>query len=139
MDCTPKLRHAGRQLIRGGKGDSLNCVNFSNELAKSFSICGKYDATIPRRSRRVVSGVPYHTTQRGVNKSVTFSTEDDHQTYLRLLRDNSANTGVRLLGWCLMTDHAHLIATPDREDSLAVLFRRVQGKGEGKGGQPELR
>jgi putative transposase len=83
---------------------------------------------MPRRSRCVLAGVPYHITQRGVNKSVTFSTEDDHQTYLRLLRDNLNNTGVRLLGWCLMANHVHLIAIPGREDSLAVLFRRVHGR-----------
>ena len=43
---------------------------------------------MPRRSRCVLEGVPYHITQRDVNKSLTLSTEDDHETYLRLLRDN---------------------------------------------------
>jgi putative transposase len=83
---------------------------------------------MPRRSRCVLAGLPYHVTQRGVNKGVTFSTRDDHQTYLRLLRDNLDNTGVHLLGWCLMKNHVHLIAIPDREDSLAVLLRRVHGR-----------
>ena len=27
-----------------------------------------------------------------------------------------------------MTDHVHLVAIPDREDSLAVLFRRLHGR-----------
>jgi putative transposase len=59
---------------------------------------------------------------------MTFSTEEDHQTYLRLLRDNLTDSEVRLLGWCIMTNHVHLIAIPGREDSLAVLFRRVHGR-----------
>jgi putative transposase len=83
---------------------------------------------MPRRSRCVLSGVPYHITQRGVDKCVTFSTEEDHQTYLRLLRDNLSDTIVRLLGWCMMSNHVHLIAIPGGEDSLAVLFRRVHGR-----------
>jgi putative transposase len=83
---------------------------------------------MPRRSRCVLSGVPYHITQRGVDKCVTFSSEEDRQTYLRLLRDNLSDAEVRLLGWCMMTNHVHLIAIPGREDSLAVLFRRVHGR-----------
>jgi putative transposase len=83
---------------------------------------------MPRRSRCVVSGVPYHITQRGVDKCVTFSGEEDRQTYLRLLRDNLSDAEVRLLGWCMMTNHVHLIAIPGREDSLAILFRRVHGR-----------
>jgi putative transposase len=59
---------------------------------------------------------------------MTFSTEEDHQTYLRLLRGNLTDSEVRLLGWCMMTNHVHLIAIPGREDSLAVLFRRVHGR-----------
>ena len=110
---------------------------------------------MPRRGRCVLSEVPCHITQRGVNRCETFSTDDDRQTYLRLLRDNLGDAEVRLLAWCVMGNHVHLIAVPGREDSLGVLFRRVHGRyaqyynarrgrtggkrGEVKGGQPELR
>jgi putative transposase len=47
--------------------------------------------------------------------------------YLALLRDNQADAEVRLLAYCLMTNHVHLIAVPERQDSLAVLLRRVHG------------
>ena len=83
---------------------------------------------MPRRSRCVVAGVPHHITQRGVDKCVTFSTEEDRHTYLRLLRANLSDAKVRLLGWCLMSNHVHLVTIPGREDSLAVLFRRVHGR-----------
>jgi putative transposase len=55
-------------------------------------------------------------------------TDEDRQTYLLLLRDNLGDAEVRLLGWCIMTNHVHLIAVPHREDSLEVLFRRVHGR-----------
>jgi len=38
-----------------------------------------------------------------------------------------ADAGVRILGYCLMTNHVHLVLVPKRTDSLAVLFRRVHG------------
>jgi putative transposase len=72
--------------------------------------------------------VPFHITQRGVDKRDTFSTDHDRATYIRLVRENLADAEVRLLGWCLMTNHVHLIAVPAREDSLAVWLRRVHGR-----------
>ncbi|MGH2398031.1 MAG: transposase [bacterium] len=83
---------------------------------------------MPRRNRCVLPGVACHITQRGVDRRETFSSEEDRQTYLRLLRENLGDAGVGLLGWCLMTNHIHLIAVPAREDSLSVLLRRVHGR-----------
>ncbi len=76
----------------------------------------------------MLPGVACHITQRGVDKRETFSCAQDREAYLRLLRDNLADAQVALLGFCLMTNHVHLIAVPEREDSLAVLLRRVHGR-----------
>src|SRR5580658_4886661 len=83
---------------------------------------------MPRPKRCVLPGVPCHITQRGVDRRETFSSLTDRLTYLRLLRENRAAAGVTLLGWCLMTNHVHLIAVPAREDSLSIFFRRVHGR-----------
>ncbi len=83
---------------------------------------------MPRRSRCILPGLPCHVTQRGVNRCETFSADQDRLTYLRLLHENLADAHTRLLGWCVMTNHVHLIAVPEREDSLAVLLRRVHGR-----------
>ncbi len=76
----------------------------------------------------MLPGVPCHITQRGVDRRETFSSNTDRQTYLGLLQQNLANSGVRVPGWCLMTNHVHLIAVPGGEDSLSVLLRRVHGR-----------
>src|SRR5437870_5774256 len=83
---------------------------------------------MPRRKRCILPGMPYHITQRGVDGRETFSSIDDRHTYLGLLRMNLLDTRVRLLGWCLMTNHVHLIVLPERADSLSVLMRRVHGR-----------
>ncbi len=72
--------------------------------------------------------VACHITQRGVDRRETFSCSQDRLTYLRLLRENLSDAGTRLLGFCLMTNHLHLIAVPEHADSLAVLLRRVHGR-----------
>jgi len=83
---------------------------------------------MPRRNRCVLPGLPCHITQRGVDRRETFKCDQDRQVYLRLLRENLRDSEVRLLGWCLMPNHIHLIAVPKHEDSLAVLLRRVHGR-----------
>jgi REP-associated tyrosine transposase len=83
---------------------------------------------MPRRNRALLPEVPCHITQRGVDRRETFSSPQDRLTYLRLLRENLSDAGARLLGFCLMTNHLHLVAVPAREDSLAVLLRRVHGR-----------
>lgn len=83
---------------------------------------------MPRRNRCVLPGIAHHITQRGVNRCETFSGDEDRETYLRLLKQNLGDTGVSVLAWCLMSNHAHLVAVPAREDSLSVLFRRVHGR-----------
>ncbi|MBZ5524414.1 MAG: transposase [Acidobacteriia bacterium] len=71
---------------------------------------------MPRRNRCVLPGVACHITQRGVDRRETFSMDQDRFTYVRLVRENLSDAGVKLLGWHLMTNHVHLVAVPARED-----------------------
>ncbi len=83
---------------------------------------------MPRNARCVAPGAPYHVTQRGTNGQRIFFTDSDRKTYLRLLASSKDQAGVRILAWCLMSNHIHLVAVPEAEDSLAVLLRRVHGR-----------
>jgi len=83
---------------------------------------------MPRRERCLLPDVPCHVTQRGVDRCETFSSDEDRETYLRLLRENREDAEVRVLGWCLMTNHVHLVLLPGRKDSVSVLMRRVHGR-----------
>src|SRR5205807_10455871 len=53
---------------------------------------------------------------------------EDRFTYLGLLRQNLEDAKVRILAYCLMSNHVHLIAVPAREDSLSILIRRVHSR-----------
>ena len=83
---------------------------------------------MPRNPRCILPGVAYHVTQRGVNRADVFFSQADRDTYLHLVHDQRDEAGVRVLGWCLMTNHVHWVVVPERGDSLAVLFRRVHGR-----------
>ncbi len=72
-----------------------------------------------RIARVVVPGAAHHVTQRGNRRQQTFFSDDDYTEYLSLMRRYSEKCGVSIWAYCLMPNHVHLIAVPDREDSLA--------------------
>lgn len=83
---------------------------------------------MPRKSRCIEPEVAHHVTQRGVDKQNVFFSCGDRLTYLSLVEENLVSCGVRVLAWCLMSNHVHWVLIPEREDSLAILFRRVHGR-----------
>ena len=74
---------------------------------------------MPRTARIVVPDVPHHITQRGNNRQDVFFVDDDRRVYLSILKEQSEKFGLEILGWCLMTNHIHLIGRPAGPESLA--------------------
>jgi len=72
-----------------------------------------------RIARVVVPGVPHHVTQSGNRRMDVFFSDKDRQVYLDLLREFGDKHGVTYWGYCLMSNHVHLIAVPKTQDSLA--------------------
>jgi putative transposase len=62
-------------------------------------------------------------TQRGNDRQAVFASADDRRFYLECLRRQASRHGARILGYCLMTNHVHLVAGPERDDSLARALR----------------
>jgi putative transposase len=83
---------------------------------------------MPRRARIVAPGVAHHVTQRGVDRKRVFYTQRDRQVYLALLREQARLADVRILAYCLMSNHIHLVAVPEKEESLALCLQRVHGR-----------
>jgi putative transposase len=79
---------------------------------------------MPRRSRLVVPELAHHVTQRGNNRQVVFDSDFDRQLFLDLLADYAPRYRLVILGFCLMSNHFHLVAVPEREDSLARTIGR---------------
>ncbi len=73
----------------------------------------------------VAEGVPHHVTQRGNNRQDIFYLADDRRFYIDTLRTKCREHGVIVLGYCLMTNHVHLVAMPQRGDSLARALERT--------------
>ncbi len=70
-------------------------------------------------------GAPHHVTQRGNNRQPVFFVDDDRHTYLALLKRRSEAYGLEIVGYCLMTNHVHLIVVPHTEEALAKAVGRT--------------
>ena len=80
---------------------------------------------MPRTARIAIPDVPHHITQRGNNRQDVFFVDDDRLVYLSILKEHSEKYGLEILGWCLMTNHIHLVGRPMTEDSLAKALGRT--------------
>ena len=78
---------------------------------------------MPRIARPVFPGVPHHITQRGNRRENVFFSDGDRAAYLGWLAEYSVKFDVRVLAYCLMTNHIHLVAIPETEDALEKIFR----------------
>ena len=80
---------------------------------------------MPRRARLAVAGIPWHIIQRGNNRQACFYTLADYRRYLQDLGEQSGRYGCRIHAYCLMTNHVHLLVTPDRVESAGLMMKHL--------------
>jgi len=81
-----------------------------------------------RLQRVVAVGTPHHVTQRGNARRFVLNDNADRLVYLELLAEACRHHNLGLTGYCLMSNHVHLIAVPHRPDSLALALRDTHGR-----------
>lgn len=81
-----------------------------------------------RLARIAMVNVAHHVTQRGNARQFILTCEDERAVYLNLLRKYVELYELSLLGYCLMSNHVHLVAVPHRADSLALALKQTHGR-----------
>ncbi|HUO26158.1 MAG TPA: transposase [Candidatus Aquilonibacter sp.] len=81
-----------------------------------------------RFARVVMPDVPHHVTQRGNTRQQIFAEDADRITYLALLRQYAGLYRLSVLGYCLMSNHVHLIVVPGTCEALSHTLRSVHGR-----------
>lgn len=79
-------------------------------------------ARLPRLS---VPGYPHHIIQRGNNRQAIFAAPGDYEFLLALLGEAAQKAGVALHAYVLMSNHFHLLATPQAVESLPQMMQAV--------------
>jgi putative transposase len=81
-----------------------------------------------RLARVIAVGIPHHVTQRGNARQVILASEAERLVYLDLLRESSSLHQLSLLGYCLMSNHVHLVVIPQQTEALAVTLKHTHGR-----------
>ena len=80
--------------------------------------------TMPRKARRVAQSGIYHVMMRGINHQQIFEEDEDYRVFLRILRKCKNISGFKILAYCLMGNHIHLLIKED-EEKLELIFKRI--------------
>jgi len=78
-----------------------------------------------RLPRLTLPGYPHHIIQRGNNRQMIFADTQDFATMMALLAENAHKFAVAVHAYVLMTNHFHLLATPQTADALPQMMQAV--------------
>ncbi len=78
-----------------------------------------------RLPRYVIPGQPQHIIQRGNNRQVIFAADADYQFFRDALVEAAERHGLTIHAYVWMTNHMHLLATPEFDDSISKTFQSV--------------
>ena len=78
-----------------------------------------------RLSRVSPIGIPQHIVQRGNNRQVCFACDEDMKAYLNWLKEFSKKYLVDVHAWVLMTNHVHILCTPNEEGAVSKMMQSI--------------
>jgi putative transposase len=78
-----------------------------------------------RLPRLTVPGYPHHIIQRGNNRQPIFAGGADYESLLSMLEEHARKCGVAIHAYVLMSNHFHLLATPESAQSIPQLMQAV--------------
>ena len=74
---------------------------------------------MPRAPRADEGGLVYHVLNRGNARGEIFLDRDDYQLFEDLLQEGRTRVDVRILCYCLMPNHWHLVLWPREDGDLS--------------------
>jgi putative transposase len=80
---------------------------------------------MPRQPRYFIPGIPQHVITRGVDRQAVFFSPEDYSLYLDALLEASKTHLCSVHSYVLMTNHVHLLVTPQRERSLSLMMQAM--------------
>jgi len=108
-------------------GKSNEWVRFKIRGRNPFLIFGLGCVTLPpmpRRPRNAAGGLVYHVLNRANRRGRIFHKDRDYEAFETILEAaTQRGPGVRVLGWCLMPNHWHLVLWPRKDGDLTAFMR----------------
>jgi putative transposase len=80
---------------------------------------------MPRQPRYRIPGLPQHIVQRGNDRQSTFYADADYRFYKKWLAHAAQVHACQIHAYVLMTNHVHLLVTPNAADSVPQLMQSL--------------
>ncbi len=81
-----------------------------------------------RLPRVIGLDLPHHVTQRGNARRFILDGDTHRRIYMDLLTQSLRLHAVALIGYCLMSNHVHLILIPRKAESLGLALKHAHGR-----------
>ena len=78
---------------------------------------------MPRQARAAPGGLVYHVINRGNGRNKLFRKAADYAAFEKTLQQALQRTPTRVLAWCLMPNHWHLVIWPRADGELSAFVR----------------
>ena len=78
-----------------------------------------------RLPRLTIPGYPHHIIQRGNNRQAIFAGSADYELLAALIDEHARKQHVAIHAYVLMSNHFHLLATPETEEGIPQMMQAV--------------
>ena len=80
---------------------------------------------MPRTARQAPGGVIFHVLNRGVGRRTLFHKDEDYAAFERTMDATLAAAPMRVLAYCLMPNHWHILLWPRADGQLRQFMQRL--------------
>ena len=78
---------------------------------------------MPRTARLAPGGIVYHVLNRANGRLRLFKKDEDFEGFERVLLEAHRRVPIRILSWCLMSNHWHFVLWPKSDGELTRFMR----------------
>ena len=78
-----------------------------------------------RRPRQATGGLAYHVLNRRVGRLPLFETSPDYAAFEKILQEAYDQTRIRIVAYCLMPNHWHVLLWPRKDGELSEVLRWI--------------
>lgn len=80
---------------------------------------------MPRQPRYFIPNIPQHVVARGIDRQAVFFQDVDYTHYRQALREAAINSQCQVHAYVFMTNHVHLLVTPEQPRSLPLMMQAM--------------
>lgn len=79
---------------------------------------------MPRSARQMSESGIFHVMMRGINKQGIFEDDEDMERFLETLYRYKIKSNCKVYGYCLMSNHVHLLLK-ETDESISTVIKRI--------------